>query len=206
MQTQMNKIFRWVTATLFIVGSFTAHAEEKKAGEVVAHFYQSLEQIMREAQDLGFDGRYKVMAPAVTQAFDVETMARVATGAHWGKISPEQKSQVVEAFSRLTAATYASSFKGYKGEKFEVLSTEEKQRGRLLVKTRLIKSDGEPIAFDYLMQASEGQWKIVDIFLLGSISQLAVRKSEYSAALAEKGVDGLVAIIDKTIQNMGLSV
>jgi len=45
----------------------------------------------------------------------------------------------------------------------------------------------EPVRLDYLVRQTEGMWKIIDVFLNGNISQLAARRSEYSALVREGG-------------------
>ena len=39
--------------------------------------------------------------------------------------------------------------------------------------THIIKSNGETTRLDYLMRQNEGSWRISDVYLDGSISQLA---------------------------------
>src|SRR3546814_5674506 len=71
-----------------------------------------------------------------------------------------------------------------------------------LVRTRLIKSDGEAVALNYLMRPGDEGWQIVDIFLKGSISELATRRSEYSSVLRREGYDKLIAMLSQKIAHL----
>ena len=51
----------------------------------------------------------------------------------------------------------------------------------------MVKSKGETVSLNYRMHEDAGSWQISDIYLDGSISQLAVQRSEFHAILQGKG-------------------
>jgi phospholipid transport system substrate-binding protein len=48
-----------------------------------------------------------------------------------------------------------------------------------------------------MMRRSGETWLIADIYLDGAISEVATRRSEFSAILTNEGVDGLVAALNR---------
>jgi ABC-type transporter MlaC component len=61
------------------------------------------------------------------------------------------------------------------------------------VQTRIVKSNGEATRLDYLMRQNQESPMISDVYLDdGSISQLAVHRSEFHSILQREGVEGLV--------------
>ena len=100
---------------------------------------------------------------------------------------------LVEAFQRMTTASYASQFAGYSGQQFTVEPKATPRNADVIVHSRLVPGNGDPVTFNYLMRGSGADWKIEDVYLDGTISQLAVRRSEFSAILASDGPDGLLA-------------
>jgi phospholipid transport system substrate-binding protein len=155
-------------------------------------FYDALLEVMKDADRLGVRGRYERLAPVIQRTFDLPAMTRIAVGQDWNSIPPDQQAMLVDAFSRMTIATYASRFDGYSGERFEVEpATETRNTGRI-VRTRLVPSTGVPIRLDYLMRGSGDDWKVVDVYLVGAISELATRRSEFLAILRSGGAPGLV--------------
>ncbi len=174
------------------------------ATAVISDFNKNLLTVMQSAKKLGYDGRYAKLKPSVKSTFDLNFMTRYSAGRHWKSLSKEQKSELVNAFSRLTIATYADRFKGYSGEKFQIIKEEIPRKGTRLVRTELVKSDGERIKINYLLRSpKKDDWKIIDIFVKGTISELSTKRSEYSSTLKNKGLKGLLAILEKKISVLG---
>jgi phospholipid transport system substrate-binding protein len=194
---------RWLLlagTALFGVFSAAAHAEgaaEDPAAKPVRAFYDALLPVMKQAKELGIHGRYDRLANPIRTAFDLAAMTRIAVGPDWNTIPPEQQSALVDSFSRLTIATYANRFDGYSGERFEVDPASEVRTTGRLVHTKLVQSKGEPITLNYLLRDSGGTWKIVDVYLTGTISELATRRSEFAAILKSGGASALVESLRK---------
>jgi phospholipid transport system substrate-binding protein len=159
-------------------------------------FYDTLLAVMKGGQKLGFAGRRQKLAPAITQAFDLSLMTRLVVGLPWPSLSAEDQKQLVAAFSDFSIATYANQFDDFSGEKFEVEPKAVPAPGNdVIVKTKLIQSNGEPVQLDYLLRQEQGEWRIIDVFLSGTISQLAARRSEFSGILREQGARGLITVL-----------
>jgi phospholipid transport system substrate-binding protein len=171
----------------------------------VESFYQALLGVMKEGPSLGFGGRRERLAPAIKQAFDLPLMTRLMVGPHWSSLSPEQQQQLVEAFTNFSIATYANRFDDYSGERFQVdPNAAPGANGAVTVHTRLVKSDGEPVTIDYQLRDSAGSWRIVDVYLAGTVSELATRRSEFSSVLRRGGAAALVDLLQqKTAQLSG---
>ena len=158
----------------------------------VKSFYSTLLDTMKEAKRLGIEGRYKKLAPVIIATFDLPAMTRIAVGPTWTSLTAEQQAALTSAFSRLSIATYASRFDGYDGERFEVEPKTVERGADRIVNTRLIQNSGEPVVLNYLMRSSGADWKIVDVYLNGTISELATRRSEFGSILKSGGADTLI--------------
>ena len=161
-------------------------------------FYDTLLGTMKQGQTLGHSGRYARIEPVVNRLFDIPFMARLATGPSWTGLSVPQQQQVAAAFGRYISATYADRFGSYSGERLEVAGQAPSSAG-VIVKTRIVKSTGEPVSIDYLMHQGGAGWQIADVYLDGSISQLATERSEFDAIVRRQGVDGLIATLNRKI-------
>jgi phospholipid transport system substrate-binding protein len=186
-----------VSAGLLLPGAPAAAGETPQA--VAEQVDAALLEAMRNAETLGYQGRYKLLAPVLETSFDFPFMARVSVGRYWRKMDEAQKATLVESFARLSIATFAARFDGYSGETFQVLGQEEGVRGTILVVNHLIKSDGEPIAINYLMRETEGRWRIVDIYLKATFSELAIKRSEYTSVYKRDGFARLIEIMEAKI-------
>jgi phospholipid transport system substrate-binding protein len=165
---------------------------------VVRGFYGVLLGNMREGRVLGESGRLARLAPVVDRSFDIPAMTRLAIGPSWASLTPAQQQQLIAAFSHYVAATYADQFDTYSGEQLQV--TGERPLGAdLVVETKIVKSKGDVTRLDYLLRQDQGGRRISDVYLDGSISQLAVHRSEFHSILRREGVDGLVIALNRKV-------
>jgi len=167
---------------------------------VVQRLNDTLLGVMQEAESLGFAGRYDRLEPVLGQIFAFPTMARVAAGSHWRGLSDEQRERLADAFARFSIATYANRFDGYFGEHFKTISEEELKRGHRLVKTVLIKSNGEEIQLDYILHQKNEQWRIINVIAEG-VSDLSLKRADYTSYLKKNGFDALLQKITDKIKS-----
>jgi phospholipid transport system substrate-binding protein len=184
--------------------AFAAGADEGPVAPVQS-FYDTLLQAMKGGAKLGFKGRRDLLAPAIEHSFDLPQMTRLTTGLDWQNLSPDDQQKLVAAFSDFSIATYANQFDDYSGERFEIDPNPVKtDNGDVIVKTKLIQVKDDPVQLDYLMRRGPDGWKIIDIYLSGTISQLAARRSEFSSVLRRDGIAGLINLLhQKTAQLAG---
>ncbi len=188
-------------AVLVLMAFAPAQGAEAPASRLIERFHETLIGVMKKAETLGFEGRYEKLAPAVKETFNLAFMARFAAGSHWKRLSADQRGKLIETFSALTIATYAERFDSYSGERFDILNEKQFRRTRRQVKTGLVKSDGETIILNYLVGQRGGNWGVIDVHVKG-VSELAVRRSEYTSVLKRKGFGGLIAALEKKIANL----
>lgn len=170
------------------------------AGEpsaVVETLHDGLLGLMKQADELGYGGRVETIAPVLDKTFDFPTIGRVVTGRYWKGLSQDKRDSFVETFGRLSAATYAENFDGYGGEVFKTLS-EEIKKGAALVKTQIVKTNGETVSLNYVLNKRDDGWRIVNVIAEG-VSDLALKRAEYGAVIAQEGIDSLIAKLNAKI-------
>jgi len=196
--TRSAKIAGLFLALSLVVGMFVesaaALAPDPQAN--VRGFYDTLLTAMKNGPTLGQSGRYARLAPVVDRLFDIPSMTRLAIGPTWATLSPAQQQQLVEAFRHYVAATYADRFDSWSGEQLRVTG-ERPYNADVIVQTKIVKTNGETTTLDYLMHQNQGTWQISDVYLDGSISQLAIQRSEFHSILRRDGVDGLVMALNR---------
>lgn len=176
-----------------LAGAQAADAPEK----TISGLNAKLLDTMKQAQSLGVQGRYQALAPVLSTTYDIPSMSRTAVGQSWETLQPNQKAAVTEAFGRMMIATYAKRFDGFSGETFEIAEITDRPPSDKMVKTRIVQSNGKPVAINYLMRKTGPQWKIVDVYLDGTISELASRRAEFTSILRSGGPDALIASLKK---------
>ncbi len=185
---------------LAIVAPLTAHAQASDPGaQTVDRFDVALLSAMKSGHAAGAQGRFTRILPAADQAFDFATMTRVAVGPKWTAISAAEQQQLVTAFGRFTAASFAKNFDSFDGERFVVDPSVQTRGVDKLVKSQLIAKSGSPTSFTWRMRQAGAKWKIVDVFYNGAISQLASQRSDFQSTLDSGGAPALVKKLnDKT--------
>jgi phospholipid transport system substrate-binding protein len=170
--------------------------------QVVDTLDQALLDVMKNADSLGFQGRYQKLAPALDQAFNLPLMARIAVGPDWAGLKPDQQQKIIDAFRRFSITTYAARFAGYSGEKFQAEDGKAIAGGDQQVNTKLVLGTGGNVALNYRLRANGPGWQIIDVFLNGTISQLANYRSEFGSTLKTGGGDALVKLLETKITEL----
>ena len=168
------------------------------ATDVVENLHQTLLLVMKEGNQIGYQGRYDRLAPVITASFDMPFVAQIVLGRFWETFDGQQKSKFVETFGRLSIATYAANFDSYSGERFKVISEKEVSGGRILVHTQIIKSDGGQVQLDYLLHRVDSQWRIINVVADG-VSDLALKRADYTSFLKTNGIDSLLIKLNEKI-------
>jgi phospholipid transport system substrate-binding protein len=183
---------------LFVPGRGSA-AELEAARKPIEALYAVLVDCLKNADALGLEGRRAMIAPAVATTYDLPFMAEKILGRHWRTLGEADRARWTQTFGGLTVATYAERMTGYTGQVFEVLRVEPSQRGTAVVYSQVVTPNEDPIAINYRMRPDGESWRIIDVYLNGTVSELALRRSEYAAVLQRDGFDQLVGSIDQKI-------
>ncbi len=206
---------------LFLTGPVRAAG----ATDTIEHFHAGLVDALKKTNGKGFDARRDALKPVIETSFDSGFMAKVASGSTWDTLSETQRADLTKAFQNMTIANYASRFKSYNGQSFVVTGSEAAPNDRALVHTQLNRKKGDPVRIDYVLhktpispvptppadksakakgkaktaatpaKSARPEWTIMDVRLNGSVSELALRRSEFAPVLRDKGFDALLAVL-----------
>jgi len=169
---------------------------------LIGAFYDTLLDCMKRGPELGFDGRYQLIEPVLNQTFDVATMCKIAVGPEWTKMPGDKKGAVLVTFNKYMVTTYAARFKSFVAQEFKVGEAKPAGEGRVLVESKLIRSDGEPVELNYLFRLSNNAWRVIDIYLAGAISQMAQMRSDFAKTVTDGGPDALIASLEQKILDL----
>jgi phospholipid transport system substrate-binding protein len=170
-------------------------AEDSAATNVVDRLNGVLLGVLKDAESLGYRGRFDRLAPAMSEAFDLDFMAEKALGRHWKPLSDADRTRWLALFREFTTANYAGNFDRYAGQRFERLGEEASAGDTILVRTHVVVPGGENVDLTYRLHQVDGSWRIVDVYLKGTVSELALRRSDYTAAIERDGFEGLLATV-----------
>ena len=185
-------------AVLFGLGLISNSVQSAPAsgGDTVQRLYDALLSTMKNGRTLGQSGRFKQLEPVIRRTFDIPSMARLSVGSSWASFTDAQRQQVTESFGRYISAIYADRFDSYAGQRLQVTGEQLAAAG-VMVRSQIVKTNGELVTVNYMMHRNGNSWLISDIYLDGAISEVATRHSEFAAILKSQGIDGLIAALNR---------
>lgn len=137
---------------------------------------------MKSGASTSFEKRYCVLEPVLEQVFNLHAVLGASIGLFWATMSDAQRAELTEVFRHYTVSSYVSNFDSYNGQRFEVLPTVRRVgNGEVIVQTQLTRTDDSPVKLDYVMRLGPAGWQVVDVLTDGSISRVAVQRSDFQA-------------------------
>jgi phospholipid transport system substrate-binding protein len=175
-----------------------AEPASSDATATIRELNDALLAAMKAGERTDFSHRFQALAPAVDQAFDLPAVLSVSVGLGWANLSPAQQSSLLNAFRRYTVASYVANFNNYNGQTFTVSpDTSSLGAGRVLVKSSIKPVSGDATELDYVMKQTPSGWKVVDVLAAGSISRVAVQRSDFRHLLSNGGGDALLSSLQR---------
>ena len=168
------------------------------AAAVIDRFHAALLDVMKNAKQLGVDGRRERLTPVMTETYDFPVMAQRSLGSAWAKLEEAQRKRFIDVFRGMILRTYATRFDGYESERFETLGQEASVAGTEIVRS-VLHTKLEEVHLDYRMRSTPGGWRVIDVYLGGTVSELALRRAEYTSVLEREGFDALVAALERKV-------
>ena len=197
------------TATAFALivvlcmSALPGSAQQETPQGTIERLNAALLDVMRQADELGYAGRFEQLEPILDEVYNFPVMAQIAVGrSAWAGFSEEQRATLQQSFRRMSIATYAARFDGHSGEYFEISGTRDGARGSKLVQTRIVRPSDDPVALNYVLREFDGRWRVLDVLLDGSISEMSRQRSEFSSVLQRDGFDALISEIDGTTRRL----
>lgn len=125
---------------------------------------------------------------------DMNKMGSAVLGRqYWNSASPAQKQDFLNQFKLLLVSTYASALASYDDDKvqFYPIRGNYSAQNIFLVRSVILRKNGQRISIDYNLVRSGSDWKVYD-FSIENISIVQSYRSQFANVLANGGMDGLL--------------
>ncbi len=173
--------------------------------EVVEGLHAALLDSMRRAADQPFDARRAALRGVILETFDFSFMAEKSAGRHWRELDDTQRRALIEAIADLAVSNYAARFDGYDGEHFVTTGTEAANYETVLVRTEIVQRGGTATRLDYRLRGTPEGPRVIDIFLNGTVSELAMRRAEYTSVIKREGFEALLSALHQRVAALPVS-
>jgi phospholipid transport system substrate-binding protein len=193
----------WIALTLVIAQVTSGRADpQSSATGVIGKLDTTLLEIMREADQLGFQGRVDRLTPVVDATFDLPFMAEKSLGPHWHTLSDADKTRWTALSRQFTIANFAANFDHWSNQTIDLLSEEPSAADTVMVKTKINDPQGESVEMNYRLRNTDGVWRAIDIYLKGTVSELALRRADYTALLEKDGFEALAKTMQQKVSDL----
>ena len=132
----------------------------------------------------------------IDQTYDAEKMLKMIIGEDWKKIESNKKKELIMVFKRYISKNYLKRFTKIKEISFENAEKEKISSELFLIRSNFFIKK-EKVSIDYLLSLKNNSWKIFDVLLDGSVSEIATKKSEFHIFIKEKKIDSLIDALKK---------
>ena len=190
-----NKNIFSLIFSLFLFFSTNINCSEKAIAKI-EEFHRSLKNTNYNIKTM--NEKKEFLRNIIAKTFDYEKMIRFIYGRTWKDLNIELQNELSLVFLDYISFNYANRFKNIESLDFEYIGSEEID-DKKIVKTNLKINDDEPIKIDYLLVNNGEKWRVFDVLLTGSISEIATKKSEFFSIIKNEGAKGLIKKIKEKI-------
>jgi phospholipid transport system substrate-binding protein len=197
---------RWLQGALASAGAMLALPRamaDPAAVTPIRQLCDTLLVIMKAGHTTPFPKRYETLAPVAERALDLPAILQLSVGPTWSSLPPDQQTTLMTAFRRYTIANYVNSFDNFTGQRFDIQpDTKPLPNGEQLVQTKIVPSSGESHELDYVMRRQGSGWRAVDVLADGSISRVAVQRSDFRRLVARGGAQALIESLNQKTNDL----
>jgi phospholipid transport system substrate-binding protein len=179
-----------------------AGGTQSTATEAILMLNNGLLAVMKAGSSVPFGDRYNTLSRVVENTFDLPEILRHCVGPGWSTLSATEQAELLEVFQCFTITSYIASFNSYAGQRFEIEPSPRGVGNDVVVETHLVPVNGEPSRLDYLMRAQGNKWRVVDVLLDGTISRVAVQRSDFRRYVASHDSSGLISSMQQKIASL----
>jgi phospholipid transport system substrate-binding protein len=173
------------------------------AQKPISDLYAALETVMQMGTTgATFQQRFDQLAPVIDRVFDLDAILRTSVGLRWTSLDDVSRRDLFGVFRTFTIASYTANFDKNGGERFQLLPQIRSSGDDLIVESKLIPANGDPVRLDYVVHAGSTGQQIVDVLLNGSISRVAVQRSDFRALLASGSATPLIASLRQKVTDL----
>ena len=144
----------------------------------------------------------KKVQSVISNTYNVERMLALITGEVWKKSISNDQMALKKVFEEYIAKNYILRFKNIKSLEFGKLEITQAGKNYRMAKTKLIINSKDVVPLNYLLNQTNNSWKIFDVLIDGSISEIATKKSEFKNFINQGDLKPLLEALRKKKLNI----
>ena len=198
MKSSISSFFLGLPKRIFTIPLlFFFFFQELKTENLKTNTVNDLQKVLKEISQKNNSIFFQKTLKAVRSFYDAEKMIQMIIGDHWNNISEAKKKELTEVFQTYIASNYLRMFEKISNPSFEQSAEKKIGKNYRLIKTFLILNKDERVEINYLLLKKNEEWKIFDVLLAGSVSEIATKKSEFRKYLKNGNIEELINALKK---------
>ena len=198
MKSSISSFFLGLPKRIFTIPLlFFFFFQELKTENLKTNTVNDLQKVLKEISQKNNSIFFQKTLKAVRSFYDAEKMIQMIIGVHWNNISEAKKKELTEVFQTYIASNYLRMFEKISNPSFEQSAEKKIGKNYRLIKTFLILNKDERVEINYLLLKKNEEWKIFDVLLAGSVSEIATKKSEFRKYLKNGNIEELINALKK---------
>jgi phospholipid transport system substrate-binding protein len=191
-----------VTGLLGLALAWSAHAAPAPQDSPEALVQETANQTL---QVLKTDGGVKngdlkrvneVVNQYILPQVDFEKTTRLAAGRYWRQATPQQQTELANAFKGTLVRTYSGALSRVDNSTTIKVTGSNIEGTDAVVRTTISQSNGQPVGVDYRLEKTAVGWKIYDLNVEG-IWLIQNYRNQFSQEINQNGIDGLIKALNQ---------
>ena len=192
MKRFLSNFFYNIFQICFIISIFILfHSETKSESKILAGVNELHESLIKISNKTINSDNLALIDDVVKNSYDLEKMGKIIIGVDWKQMDSNTQKEFINVFKRFISVNYFRRFNKINELDFENQTVTDIENKFKLARV-ILTADNEKFKIDYLLGFKNEKWKIFDVLLDGSISEVATKKSDFKKIIKEEGVSGLV--------------
>ena len=192
MKRFLSNFFYNIFQICFIISIFILfHSETKSESKILAGVNELHESLIKISNKTINSDNLALIDDVVKNSYDLEKMGKIIIGVDWKQMDTKSKKEFINVFKRFISVNYFRRFNKINELDFEH-QTVKVIGDKFKLARVILTADNEKLKMDYLLGFKNEKWKIFDVLIDGSISEVATKKSDFKKIIKEEGISGLV--------------
>jgi phospholipid transport system substrate-binding protein len=209
-KTTIYRVFLIICLSFLILAggrvAGAAAAAEKSPVEVLQAISDHVLDIVKQDPSV-LDDKARLRSIAeefVLPHVDFVALSQSVLGINWRRATPQQREVFQQEFRKLLMNTYLASISraDYHGQSIRYLPMHQPPGGDLAEVAAEVQQPNGPVihVLFRMYRRDGGDWKIYDVVVEG-VSLVVTQRSSFSSIIRDKGLDGLIAMLEKRNKN-----
>ncbi len=146
-----------------------------------------------QSDQLNDSGRHALLGKLLVQRLDFDSLARDSLGSYAKQASAQEFEEFAGYFAAHFIDLALSRFADVPIVGFATVKLLRQNDGDVVVVTRIVKDQRDPMVAGWRVRAKDGQYRIVDVLVEGGNSLALHFRNQYEAELTKHGIRSLTS-------------